>query len=76
MSQKLKRIRQHTDAELDGAIVAAVRAFPLFYTVLHGVDAYMERRRRREERRKQAVEEALRRELDDAESREHMWGGS
>jgi predicted TIM-barrel fold metal-dependent hydrolase len=39
-------IRRHTDEQLETAIERAAR-HPDFYVLLHGVDAYMERRRRR-----------------------------
>jgi hypothetical protein len=40
-------IRQHTDEQLDIAIMRAEQKFPDdFYILLHGIDAYMERRRR------------------------------
>lgn len=42
------RIVDHTDVELDLAIAVAVDKIPGFWKIMHGVDAYMERRRRRE----------------------------
>lgn len=41
-----KRITKHTEEELTAAVEAAVAACPDFYKILHGVDAYMERRKR------------------------------
>lgn len=41
------RIADHTDKELDIAIATAVDKIPGFWKILHGVDAYMERRNRR-----------------------------
>lgn len=45
----IKRIENHTDRELDDAIAEAVALFgsSQFYVMLHGIDAYMERRNRR-----------------------------
>lgn len=52
---KHKRIEAHSDAELDEAIAAAIAHCAEhgldFYTVLHGIDAYMTRRKRRDDRR-------------------------
>lgn len=51
----LKRIEKHTDAELNAAIELAARKFgPDFYLMLHGIDAYMERRKRRTAKREAA----------------------
>lgn len=52
---KVKRITAHDDKELDEAITEAVShchtvAGLDFFKILHGVDAYMERRKRRNER--------------------------
>lgn len=48
-----KRIELHTDDELDVAIFQAQRHCDEhgidFYKILHGVDAYMQRRKRRNE---------------------------
>lgn len=44
---KFPTIRKHTDEQLEEAIERAVKLIPDFYIILHGVDAYMERRRRR-----------------------------
>ncbi len=45
----LKRIDKHTDDELEAAIERAARKFGEdFYLMLHGIDAYMERRKRRD----------------------------
>lgn len=44
----LKRIEDHTPAELNAAIETAQRRFgDDFWIMLHGIDSYMERRRRR-----------------------------
>lgn len=49
----LKRISAHSAEELDAAIELAARKFGEedFYLMLHGIDAYMERRRRREDKK-------------------------
>lgn len=72
--QTIKKISQHTSNELNEAIAKAEAAFPLFYVLLHGIDAYMERRRRRIEAAKDARDEALRREMDEELS--DPWGHS
>ena len=48
-----KLIEEHSDAELDAAVQEAEKTFGnhLFYKMLHGVDAYFERRKRRRKRR-------------------------
>jgi hypothetical protein len=44
----LKRIKDHTTRELNAAVEKAQRHFgDDFWLMLHGIDAYMERRRRR-----------------------------
>jgi hypothetical protein len=49
----LKLITRHTDAELNDAIEKAHRKWGEdFYTLLHGIDAYQERRKRRGQRQK------------------------
>lgn len=49
--KKLKRIDRHSISELDDAVELAYRKFGEdFYLLLHGIDAYMERRRRRQAR--------------------------
>ena len=45
---RFTRIKDHTAQQLEDAINNAVAKFPDFYTLLHGIDAYMERRRRKE----------------------------
>lgn len=46
--RRVKRIEDHSDAELNAAIERAARKFgDDFYVMLHGIDAYMERRSRR-----------------------------
>lgn len=65
--RQLKRIERHDDAELNAAVERAARRFEEdFWTLLHGIDAYMERRKRRQARRR-SVRELFQ---DD----EHMWG--
>lgn len=49
--KRIPRIEKHTDAQLDEAIETAQRKIPDFYVLLHGIDAYMERRKRRTRRR-------------------------
>lgn len=44
---RFTRIEHHTDENLEAAINTAARDIPDFYKILHGVDAYMERRRRK-----------------------------
>lgn len=44
---RFTRIEQHSDEELENAIAQAVRLVPDFFKILHGIDAYQERRRRR-----------------------------
>lgn len=47
-----KFIWDHSEAELDAAIDRASKLYGAeFWTFLHGVDAYIEKRRRRHERR-------------------------
>jgi hypothetical protein len=68
--RRLKRIRAHSDEELDAAIEKAVQVVPHFWTIMHGVDAYMERRRRQEDQRHgEAHIEAL-----NAINADKMWG--
>lgn len=71
-----RRIEQHNDQDLEQAIDSAIahcaRAGLDFYRVLHGIDAYMERRRRRDKR---ALEkEHVFNESDDSLS--DPWGNS
>lgn len=57
----LKRIERHSDAELDAAVETAQRKFGRdFWTMLHGVDAYQERRRRRNDAARERRTEKLR----------------
>jgi hypothetical protein len=42
-----KRISDYTKEELDEAVIRAEQQITDFYTILNGVDAYMERRRRK-----------------------------
>lgn len=58
--RSLKRIERHTDEELDAAIEAARRRFgDEFWLLLHGIDAYMERRKRRDVRREDRRESMM-----------------
>lgn len=46
--KRLKWIEAHTEAELDAAVERAAQEFgDRFWVLLHGIDAYMERRKRR-----------------------------
>jgi hypothetical protein len=52
LGMKKRLITQQTDRQLDNAVDAAVKKHGEdFWTLLYGVDAYMERRRRRATRR-------------------------
>lgn len=79
---RIKRITAHTDTELDAAVQQAVSHCAQrgvdFYRVLHGIDAYVERRRRREilVTEKMAAEERAAADKDDHYDNEDMWGGS
>lgn len=71
----LKRIKEHSTVELNEAIDAAVRKYGEdFWLLLHGVDAYMERRRRRVlaglEHRRTAFRQSMDEEFTDP------WGNS
>jgi hypothetical protein len=73
--RSLKRITDHTGKELNAAIEAASRRFGNdFWLLLHGVDAYMERRRRRVTRRDSVLRDALHR--DAMEEMTDIWGNS
>lgn len=63
----IKKIEEHTNGELTVAIERAVTVFPLFWIIMHGVDAYLERRKRREARRN-TRDMKLCREDDDREA--------
>ena len=72
--RRLKRIEAHTDDELDEAVKRAVvhcsdRGLN-FWTILHGVDAYMHRRGRRDARRTAAMHARI---VEDM-SFEDSWG--
>jgi hypothetical protein len=55
----LKRIERHTDKELDAAVEAAHRRFgDEFWLLLHGIDAYQERRKRRSLKNARIMSEA------------------
>lgn len=72
---KLKRIDCHTTTELDEAIEKAARKFgPDFWMLLHGIDAYMERRKRRNSAREHRELHAI---LADADAAlVDVWGSS
>lgn len=58
----LRRIEQHTTAELNAAVERARRKFgDDFWLLLHGIDAYMERRKRRRSRRQRIRDELIHR---------------
>ena len=62
-NKKLKWIKKHTDVELDAAVNQAVAEFgERFWVLLHGIDAYMERRERKVEK----VWQRMTVELDDS----------
>jgi hypothetical protein len=44
-----RRIYNWSSLQLDAAIDHAVETIPDFWTIMRGVDAYMERRRRKEQ---------------------------
>lgn len=71
----LKLIDKHTDQELNEAIERASRRFGEdFYLMLHGIDAYMERRKRRRERRDRVNKSfEFRHDFDDFEG---IWGNN
>lgn len=70
----LKRIEAHTDRELNQAIEIAIKkvGHTEFFTLLHGIDAYMERRKRRDARRSSKSTEAVVNEL----MADEVWGDS
>lgn len=72
----LKRIEEHSDKELNAAIDLAVRKYGEdFYTLLHGIDAYMERRSRRKARRKLRASNAWLGMLDHV-GNDDVWGNT
>lgn len=71
---KIPTIYKHTDEQLEVAINAAAREVPNFFVILHGIDAYMERRRRRGRRARLKQAEEARKEWAEIESLEGMWG--
>lgn len=79
---RIKRIVAHTDAELDAAVQQAVSHCAQrgidFYRVLHGVDAYVERRRRRDLRltEKAVSEERALADSEDTYDNEDTGGSS
>lgn len=67
---RIKRIEDHTNAELEAAIALAERSFRPFWIVLHGIDAFMERR----ERRRAAAENSAHQITMDQIGHENSWG--
>lgn len=70
-NKKLKWIKKHTDVELDAAVNQAVAEFgERFWVLLHGIDAYMERRERKvvehKEKVRQRLHDEMTVELDDS----------
>lgn len=53
------KIEDHTDQQLNDAINYAVTNCPGFWKILHGVDAYMERRRRQKAKPKSQMSNSL-----------------
>ena len=72
MATRIKRIEDHSDKELDFAIQKAANSFCLFWIVLHGVDAFLERRARRKERAEHRIHEDAMRAVHEDKS----WGNS
>lgn len=69
----LKSIKRHTDTELNDAVEAARRRFgDDFWILLHGVDAYQERRERRKHFRQERTMDRIRMIVDTAD----VWGNS
>ena len=72
--RRLKRIEAHTDEELDVAVRLAVSHCKLhelnFWLILHGVDAYMQRRGRRDARRTAEMHPQIMSEI----SADEAWG--
>lgn len=82
-TSKIPTIYRHTDEQLETAIAGAIRQYPDFYMLLHGIDAYMEQQRRRMRKAKERCAHVnLREQLEQsanlslAEFDEHMWGQS
>lgn len=75
-----KPIAAHTDEELDHAIQHSISHLAQrgidFYRVLHGIDAYMERRERRAERQKSAVRARLSALAEAENFDDNSWGDS
>jgi hypothetical protein len=70
--RRLKWIKDHSVEELDAAIELARRRFGKdFWLLLHGIDAYQERRRRRVANRK-----LKQRRFDELEALADVWGNS
>ncbi len=64
IEMRRRLITQQNDHQLDRAVEEAVKKFgDDFWTLLYGVDAYMERRRRRVKRAKEASAERLMKRL-------------
>lgn len=72
--KRLKWIGAHTEDELNAAVEKAAATFPDFYVLLHGIDAYMERRRRRIAKHNAKVREHVQREC--MEELADPWGDS
>jgi hypothetical protein len=75
---RLPTIYKHTDAQLTVAIERAAEQCPDFFVLLHGIDAYMERRRRkvraaRQHRETRRAEQAAA-DWNEIEAQENMWG--
>lgn len=70
MSRPKKSIKLWTDAELDDAIKEAVERVPMFWLIMRGVDAYMERRLRRED----TARAEMFRKFDEEFTEENCWG--
>jgi hypothetical protein len=74
-NKKLKWIKKHTDAELDAAVNQAAAEFgERFWVLLHGIDAYMERRSRRVAAHEEKVRQRFRSEIE--EELADPWGDS
>jgi hypothetical protein len=73
-TSRIPTIYRHTPEQLNAAIERAAR-HPDFYVLLHGIDAYMERRRRRRRAARMARAEALAWGGGFVDN-EHMWGQS
>ena len=69
---KFKKITRHTMSELEDAVQVAVDRFGRdFWLMLHGVDAYMERRKRMQQERYDAMMRSIR---EAADREDFSWG--